>query len=84
MILGLYYTRYSERNIEQIDNYHYIDINGVMAANQRIAIDNENAEHDDGADHYWYYFQSNGKASKTVNGTKYTFAEEGKMLGSEK
>ena len=64
--------------IEDGDNYYYVDINGVMAANQWVAIDNEDAGQDDEPDHYWYYFQANGKALtqgdndkvslKTVNG----------------
>ena len=69
--------------IEDGDNYYYVDINGVMAANQWVAIDNEDAGQDDEPDHYWYYFQANGKALtqgdndkvslKTVNGKKYAF-----------
>ena len=76
--------------IEDGDNYYYVDINGVMAANQGVAIDNEDAGQDDEPDHYWYYFQANGKALtqgdndkvslKTVNGKKYAFDDEGKML----
>ena len=76
--------------IEDGDNYYYVDINGVMASNQWVAIDNEDAGQDDEPDHYWYYFQANGKALKngnngtvalkTVNGKKYAFDEEGKML----
>ena len=76
--------------IEDGDNYYYVDVNGVMASNQWVAIDNEDAGDDDEPDHYWYYFQANGKALtngnnsnvalKTVNGKKYAFDEEGKML----
>ncbi|RGQ60651.1 argininosuccinate lyase [Enterocloster bolteae] len=76
--------------IEDGDNYYYVDINGVMAANQWVAIDNEDAGEDDEPDHYWYYFQANGKALtngdndkvslKTINGKKYAFDDEGKML----
>ena len=76
--------------IEDVGNYYYVDINGVMASNQWVAIDNEDAGEDDEPDHYWYYFQANGKALKngdnskvalkTVNGKKYAFDEEGKML----
>lgn len=76
--------------IDDGDNYYYVDINGVMASNQWVAIDNEDAGQDDEPDHYWYYFQANGKALKngdnskvalkTVNGKKYAFDEEGKML----
>ena len=76
--------------IEDGDNYYYVDINGVMASNQWVAIDNEDAGEDDEPDHYWYYFQANGKALKngdnskvalkTINGKKYAFDEDGKML----
>ena len=76
--------------IEDGDNYYYVDVNGVIAANQWVAIDNEDAGQDDEPEHYWYYFQANGKALKqgdsstvalkTVNGKKYAFDDEGKML----
>ena len=76
--------------IEDDDDYYYVDINGVMATNQWVAIENEDAGDDDEPDQNWYYFQSNGKALtngdndsvslKTINGKKYAFDEEGKML----
>ena len=76
--------------IEDGDNYYYVDVNGVMAANQWAAIDNADAGDDNEPEHYWYYFQANGKALKngdnnkvalkTVNGKKYAFDDEGKML----
>ena len=76
--------------IEDGDNYYYVDVNGVMASNQWVAIENEDAGEDNEPEHYWYYFQANGKALKngdnssvalkTVNGKKYAFDEEGKML----
>ncbi|SCI56341.1 Putative endo-beta-N-acetylglucosaminidase precursor [uncultured Clostridium sp.] len=75
--------------IEDGDNYYYVDVNGVMASNQWVAIENEDAGEDDEPDNYWYYFQANGKALKnsgdsvslkTVNGKKYAFDDEGKML----
>ena len=76
--------------IEDDDDYYYVDINGVMATNQWVAIENEDAGEDDEPEHYWYYFQANGKALtngnnsnvalKTVNGKKYAFDEEGRML----
>lgn len=76
--------------IDDGDNYYYVDINGVMASNQWVAIDNEDAGQDDEPDHYWYYFQANGKALKngdnskvalkTINGKKYAFDDEGRML----
>lgn len=76
--------------IEDGDNYYYVDINGVMASNQWVAIENEEAGENDQPDQNWYYFQANGKALtngnntkvalKTINGKKYAFDEEGKML----
>ena len=76
--------------IDDGDNYFYVDVNGVMASNQWVAIENEDAGDDNEPDHYWYYFQANGKALtngnntnvslKTVNGKKYAFDTEGKML----
>ncbi|WP_418497150.1 argininosuccinate lyase, partial [Enterocloster sp.] len=60
------------------------------ASNQWVAIENEDAGEDDEPEHYWYYFQANGKALtngdndkvslKTINGKKYAFDDEGKML----
>ena len=76
--------------IEDGDNYYYLDVNGVMVTNQWVAIENENAGTDNEPDEWWYYFQANGKALKgpennkvslkTVNGKKYAFTSEGKML----
>ena len=84
------YKRQVDTLIEDGDNYYYVDVNGVMAANQWVAIDNEEAGQDDEPEHYWYYFQANGKAYKqgdnsdvalkTINGKKYAFDDEGKML----
>ena len=76
--------------IEDGDNYYYVDVDGVMAANQWVAIDNEDAGQDDEPEHYWYYFQANGKALKqgdnsnvalkTINGKKYAFDVTGAMV----
>ena len=79
--------------VEDDDDYYYVDANGVMVTNQWVAIENEDAGEEDEPDHYWYYFQANGKAStrsdnasedsvsaKTINGKKYAFDEEGRML----
>ena len=76
--------------IEDDDDYYYVDINGVMATNQWVALENEDAGQDDEPDQNWYYFQANGKALtngsndhvalKTINGKKYAFDDEGKML----
>ena len=63
---------------------------GVNIETYKLAIENEDAGEDDEPEHYWYYFQANGKALtngdnsdvslKTINGKKYSFDEEGKML----
>ena len=77
--------------VEDDDDYYYVDANGAMVRNQWVAIENEDAGEDDEPDHYWYYFQSNGKAykrsdsattisPKTINGKKYAFDTDGKML----
>lgn len=80
----------TDQLIDDGDNYYYVDVNGVMASNQWVAIDNADAGQDNEPDHYWYYFQANGKAItngnndnvslKTINGKKYAFDSEGKML----
>ena len=89
-----YLDRDGEMAIDQLiedgDHYYYVDVNGVMASNQWVAIENEDAGDDNEPDHYWYYFQANGKALtngdnntvslKTINGKKYAFDDEGKML----
>jgi len=77
--------------VEDDDNTYYVNENGAMVSNQWVAIENEDAGEDDEPDHYWYYFQANGKAykksdtsdslsKKTINGKKYAFDEDGKML----
>ena len=80
----------TDRLIEDGDNYYYVDTNGVMVTNQWVAIENEDAGEDDEPDHYWYYFQANGRAMtngnnsrvalKTINGKRYAFDDEGRML----
>ena len=79
--------------IEDDDDYYYVNEAGAMVSNQWVAIENEDAGEDDEPDYYWYYFQANGKAytrpdsanedsvsAKTINGKKYAFDEEGRML----
>ena len=79
--------------IEDDDDYYYVNEAGAMVSNQWVAIENEDAGEEDEPDAYWYYFQANGKAykrsdnasedsvsAKTINGKKYAFDEEGKML----
>ena len=77
--------------VEDDDDYYYVNENGAMVSNQWVAIENEDAGEDGEPDHYWYYFQANGKAykrsdnsttisAKTINGKKYAFDTDGKML----
>ena len=78
--------------IEDDDDYYYVNEAGAMVSNQWVAIENEDAGEDDEPDYYWYYFQANGKAykrsenattsisAKTINGKKYAFDTEGRML----
>ena len=80
----------TDRLIEDDGKYYYVDTNGVMVTNQWVAIENEDAGEDDEPDHYWYYFQANGRAMtngnnsrvalKSINGKKYAFDDEGRML----
>ena len=78
--------------VEDDDDYYYVNEAGAMVSNQWVAIENEDAGEDDEPDYYWYYFQANGKAykrsenattsisAKTINGKKYAFDTEGRML----
>ncbi|MEY8355581.1 cell wall-binding protein [Lachnospiraceae bacterium 54-53] len=79
--------------VEYNDNYYYVDENGAMAANKWVSVENEDYDGDDEDEpvNHWYYFGSNGKAYKssssstsasfkTINGKKYIFDDEGKML----
>ena len=79
--------------IDDDDNTYYVNENGAMVSNQWVAIENEDAGEEDEPDHYWYYFQANGKAykrsdsassdainAKVINGKKYAFDTDGKML----
>ncbi len=81
----------TEQLIEDDDDYYYVNQDGAMVTNGWVAVDNEDAGDDDEPDQWWYYFQNNGKAYKnnnsnnsarfkTVNGKKYIFDDEGKML----
>ena len=81
----------TDQLIEDDDDYYYVNADGAMISNAWVAIENEDAGEDGEPDQYWYYFQSNGKAYtgsdsstttkfKTINGKKYAFDEEGRML----
>jgi glucan-binding YG repeat protein len=78
--------------VEYNDNYYYVDENGSMVANKWVSVENSDYGDDDTEPaNHWYYFGANGKAYKstangntasfkTINGKKYIFDEEGKML----
>ena len=79
--------------VEYKDNYYYVDENGAMATNKWVSVENTeyDGDSDDEPTNHWYYFGSNGKAYKsannsdtasfkTINGKKYLFNDEGKML----
>ena len=79
--------------VEYSDNYYYVDENGAMVTNKWVSVENDNYDGDDEDEpvNHWYYFGSNGKAYKSssnsnsasfknVNGKKYIFDDEGKML----
>jgi len=70
--------------IEDGDNHYYVDANGAMVKNTWVAVPADDGEVLD-VEYRWYYFGSTGKAyknskGKTINGKKYGFDEEGKML----
>jgi glucan-binding YG repeat protein len=70
--------------IEDGDNWYYVDANGAMVKNTWVAVPADDSEILD-VEYRWYYFGSTGKAyknskGKTINGKKYGFDEEGKML----
>ena len=73
--------------VQHGDNYYYVDANGAMVKNQWVAVAADDTEDQD-VDHRWYYFGSTGRAyrssngfsKKSIEGKKYAFDEEGKML----
>ena len=79
--------------VEYNDNYYYVDDNGSMVTNKWVSVENSEFDGDDENEpaNHWYYFGANGKAYKssssssvasfkTINGKKYIFDDEGKML----
>ena len=74
--------------LEDGDSIYYLDGNGVMVTNSWVAYTPEDDYEEDAPDHYWYYFQNNGRAvkasddlkKKTINGKTYGFDDEGRML----
>ena len=75
----------TELLIDDGENFYYVDGDGKAVKNNWVKVENQD---DDGDEYYWYYFQASGKALKaktnnkpiTVNGKKYLFDQDGKML----
>mgnify|MGYP000148826477 CR=1 FL=1 len=75
--------------VQNNDDYYFVNGDGAMVTNQWVSFD-ESTE--DGNDKRWMYFGADGKAYrdknesltisdiKTINGKKYFFDQEGKML----
>ena len=82
----------TDKLVEDDDDTYYVDSNGVMVRNTWVKMVNEDQDEDeDPAEYHYYYFQSNGKAYKapdnsnttrfrTIDGKRYAFDDEGKML----
>ena len=76
--------------VEDGNYYYYVNANGAMVTNSWVAVEpGEDDTDDDAPDHYWYYFGANGKAYKagdsglsikTINGKKYGFDQDSKMV----
>ena len=75
--------------VQNNDDYYFVNGDGAMVTNQWVSFDEAT---EDGNDKRWMYFDSTGKAYrdrddkltisdiKTINGKKYLFDQEGKML----
>ena len=80
----------TDKLVEDDDNTYYVDGNGVMVTNTWVKVVNEDQDDDDPAEYRYYYMQSSGKAYKagdssnvkfkTIDGKKYAFDDDGKML----
>ena len=81
----------TDKLIDDDNNTYYVDGNGVMVTNTWVKVVNEDQDDDDPAEYRYYYMQSSGKAYKAgsssnstkfkvIDGKKYAFDEDGKML----
>ena len=79
-----------DKLVEDDDDTYYVDSNGVMVRNTWVKVVNEDQDDEsDPAEYIYYYMQGNGKAYKTksdstqfktIDGKRYAFDEDGKML----
>ena len=75
--------------LEDGNYYYFLNEDGAMVTNTWVQITDEDYD-ETSDDTYWYYFQNSGRAYqastdnktsfKTINGKKYAFADDGKML----
>lgn len=82
----------TDKLIDDDSDTYYVDGNGVMVTNTWVKVVNEDQDdEDDPAEYNYYYMQSSGKAYKasqnttstrfkTIDGKRYAFDEDGKML----
>ena len=81
----------TDKLIEDDDDIYFVDANGVMVSNAWVKLENEDQDdEEDPAEFNYYYMQANGKAYqagdsgrtkfRTIDGKKYAFDEDGKML----
>ncbi len=79
-----------DKLVEDGEETYYVDSNGVMVRNTWVKVVNEDQDDEsDPAEYIYYYMQGNGKAYKTksdstqfktIDGKRYAFDEDGKML----
>ena len=81
----------TDKLVDDDNDTYYVDGNGVMVKNTWVKVVNEDQDDDDDpAEYRYYYMQNSGKAYKasdngetkfkTIDGKKYAFDEDGKML----
>ena len=82
----------TDKLVEDDNDTYFVDANGVMVKNTWVKVVNEDQDEDsDPAEYRYYYMQNSGKAYKasdnstkvnfkTIDGKKYAFDEDGKML----
>ncbi len=82
----------TDKLVDDDGDIYYVDGNGVMVTNTWVKVVNEDQDDDDDpAEYHYYYMQKTGKAYKagdnssttkfkTIDGKKYAFDADGKML----
>ena len=80
----------TDKLIDDDGDIYYVDSEGVMVTNTWVKVVNEDQDDEsDPAEYRYYYMQASGKAmkgssddlkKKTIDGKKYAFDEDGKML----